>query len=231
MTKRQRQCRYWQHRHWQLRQRQWNKQQQIQKNEDSDNYDNDNKDIKTSSLWFQGSFALFCSRIVLVQDNIKMTWVLWPQAHFICPCPTLSKGVTGKSCRSLLPPHQSFPSSPRNSASLHILFSPAPQHSTSSKIYTFLSTQNTVHSHISMHNSLVEIDKLSMTSCCFSSNSNSNSWPQCMDPFLCLAQCTQYTSQRRWQEATMTIVGQSTHSNYQPASQPTKSSSTLKVSC
>ena len=40
------------------------------------------------------------------------------QAHFICPCPTLSKWVTGKSCRSLLPPSDSNP--PTNPSQAHL---------------------------------------------------------------------------------------------------------------
>ena len=39
----------------------------------------------------------------LVEDNIKMTLVLWLQARFICPCATFSKWVSEKSCWSLLP--------------------------------------------------------------------------------------------------------------------------------
>lgn len=65
--------------------------------------------------WFHEQQALKFKKItsssVLVEDNIKMTQVLWPEAHFICPWPTLSKWVTVKSCRSRLPPQQSFPNS------------------------------------------------------------------------------------------------------------------------
>ena len=59
-------------------------------------------------------FWQFVSKLVLSRvysNNIKMTQVLWPEAHFICPWPTLSKWVTVKSCRSRLPPQQSFPNS------------------------------------------------------------------------------------------------------------------------
>ena len=129
----------------------------------------------------------FSTRVVPVEDNIKMTWVLWPQAHFICPCPTLSKGVTGKSCSSLLPPHhQSFPSSNLNSASLHILNTLTPQHSSSSKCtHLHLATHNTVQTKFQCTTAW-----WTLTTCCFSSKAEKN-WTQCLSSFPRLAQSTQ----------------------------------------
>ena len=74
-----------------------------------------------------------------------------PQAHFICPCPTLSKWVSGKSCPGLLPSPNPPPNPPTNPLQAHLSTqlckSPYPQPpSKSTHTHLLLNIQHTTSS-------------------------------------------------------------------------------------